>query len=110
MNSMGRPRTPPLAFISLANSSHARLACTPYWAFPPERAAGRPILIGSAAEARRTYAGNPRLSPAALTRPAVTNSRRVVFMIAPPVEFADLGKSAPSVSFQRRAVRALVVT
>src|SRR5574341_1739229 len=47
----------------LPNSSHARLAWMPYWALPPENTVGRPILIGSAAYARRRTAGKPRPRP-----------------------------------------------
>src|ERR687891_316946 len=82
MNSTGRPSTPPLALISLPNSSHARLACVPYCALPPESTVGRPILMGFCAYARRSTKGPPTAVVAPPTRLIVRKSRRL--MVDPP--------------------------
>src|SRR5262245_47742540 len=61
MNSTGRPRMP-FALTSFANRSAARLAWMPYWALPPDSAAGIPILIEPCAHARRRNAVAARVA------------------------------------------------
>src|SRR5260370_14500339 len=92
MNSTGRPRMP-LPLVSLAKSSHARLAWIPYCALLPESAAGNPILIGFCAYARRRNTGAPTARAAPLTVAVARNSRRRI--------------AGPSI---RRTIAALPVT
>src|SRR5215510_2588903 len=96
MNWSGRPSTPPLALISLPNSSHARLACVPYCALLPDSAEGRPTLIGSAAAARRRKTGAPSVAPIPPAAAMVKNSRRVVLIVVPRLSIGLMVAVAPT--------------
>ena len=71
-----RPSRPPLAFCALVHSSQPRFSCWPTEPSGPVKASGAPILIGSAATARRTQGIISPAAPAAATPRTV---RRVVF-------------------------------
>src|SRR5690348_12594208 len=67
MSCTGRPKSPPLAFVSSSQIFIARIAALPLAASPPVKAMPVPILIGSAA-----CAGGKTAAP---NNSAVANSR-----------------------------------
>src|SRR5688572_17002472 len=89
-NSTGRPRIP-LALMSFANSSAARLAWMPYWALLPDSAAGMPILIGPWAHERGGMVS--MLAPTAPVADSLRKSR--LFMTGPPWMGADYSHCMP---------------